>query len=333
MDRDCAISDAEALLALNSVHGVGFHTLRRFAATQDSLADVFQAIDYDEFRSKLLAVGGKLPAECPDRWDAYRDNLIQKGKSEHKRLSDRGVRIFLRKETSFPCAFNALRTPPQWIFVEGDTQLLNRPAIAIVGSRDPSDDGEFLTHYAVSCLFQSGIVTISGLANGIDQQVHRLSLKYHIPTLAILGTDIDSDYPRGAQTLRRRIVESGGAVITEYLPGQGYSKENFVQRNRLQAALGCALVPTEWRIKSGTAHTINFAHELGRPILFLRTPGNRNEPEFRFAESRLAAPVFTVPSDHENIMSFLAAAIDSGSALKPKIQTSLKQYDIFGDKQ
>jgi DNA processing protein len=333
MDRALVNKETEALLALNSVQGVGFHTLRHFAATHDSFTELFEAVSYEDFRSKLIHSGGKPPLDCPDGWDVYRERLLQIGKSESQRLLNQGVRVFHREDPWFPSVLSELQTPPQWLFVQGDAALLSRPAVAIVGSREPSEDGNFLTHYAVSCLVDSGIVTISGLANGIDQEVHRLSIKYRIPTVAILGTDIDSDYPKGAQNLRRQIVEEGGAVITEYLPGQGYSRENFVQRNRLQAALGFALAPTEWRLKSGTAHTIHFAYELGRPILFLRMPGNRNESEFRYARKELASPVFTVPADHEGIVSFLTSALDAGSAVKSRIKARVKQYDIFGDEQ
>ena len=69
-----------------------------------------------------------------------------------------------------------------------------------------------------------------------------------------------------------RILARGGTVVTEYLPQQSYSAENFVRRNRLQAALAKVLVPVEWAAKSGTAHTVKYAADLGRPIACLQLP-------------------------------------------------------------
>src|SRR3546814_3051499 len=74
------------------------------------------------------------------------------------------------------------------------------------------------------------------------------------------------DYPKGAGRLRDHILGTGGTIVSEYLPMASYSAENFVQRNRLQAALGRILIPAEWNRRSGTAHTVRFATSLGRPI-------------------------------------------------------------------
>ena len=130
----------------------------------------------------------------------------------------------------------------------------------------------WLCDYVGYCLSHWGAATVSGLADGIDQAVHEASIAAGVPTIAFLGTGIQNDYPKGSENLRRRIVEAGGAVATEYLPNESYSRANFVQRNRLQAALGRALIPVEWAVKSGTAHTVRFASELLRPIVGLRVP-------------------------------------------------------------
>lgn len=103
------------------------------------------------------------------------------------------------------------------------------------------------------------VVTVSGLATGIDQIAHIESLRYGIPTVAVLGNGMFVEYPSGSGRLKHQILASGGTIVSEYLPNQSYSSENFVRRNRIQAALCDTLVPVEWMIKSGTAHTVNFA--------------------------------------------------------------------------
>src|SRR5262249_19695719 len=126
-----------------------------------------------------------------------------------------------------------LPNPPYWLFVRGKSEPLNRPALAVVGTREPSEDGIFLARYVSACLPYWDAPTISGLAAGIDQQVHEYSLRFKWPTIAVLGTGILSDYPKGAMDLKERIVANGGAIISEYLPYESYSAQNFVMRNRL----------------------------------------------------------------------------------------------------
>ncbi|WP_195743705.1 DNA-processing protein DprA, partial [Pseudomonas syringae] len=139
-----------------------------------------------------------------------------------------------------------------WLFVQGQMANLHKQSVTVVGTRKPSEDGIFLTRFLLAALAIRSCPTVSGLAAGIDQVVHTESIRYGIPTVAVLGTGILQNYPKGSEKLREEIVNSGGTIVTEYLPTQSYSAENFVRRNRLQAGLGEILFPTEWSIKSGT---------------------------------------------------------------------------------
>src|SRR3546814_7184259 len=89
------------------------------------------------------------------------------------------------------------------------------------------------------------------------------------------------DYPKGSGRLRDHILGTGGTIVSEYLPMASYSAENFVQRNRLQAALGRILIPAEWNRRSGTAHTVRFATSLGRPIACLRLRSEEHTSELQ----------------------------------------------------
>ncbi len=85
----------------------------------------------------------------------------------------------------------------------------------------------FLVKLIVSSLYSKDVSTVSGLATGIDQCCHYESLRYGIPTIAVLGNGIFVEYPKGSKELYRAIVSNGGAIVTEYLPEQTYSAENF----------------------------------------------------------------------------------------------------------
>ncbi len=97
------------------------------------------------------------------------------------------------------------------------------------------------------------------MASGIDQIIHKNSLRFDIKTIAFIGTGILLNYPSGSEKLRQEIHQKGGAIVSEYLPHDSYSAANFVHRNRLQAGLARVVIPVEWQEKGGTAHTVRFA--------------------------------------------------------------------------
>jgi predicted Rossmann fold nucleotide-binding protein DprA/Smf involved in DNA uptake len=174
----------------------------------------------------------------------------------------------------------------------------------------------FLARYVGACLGDWAVPTVSGLAAGIDQLAHEYSLRAHVPTIAVLGTGILEDYPRGSEELRERILAAGGSIVTEYLPNASYSAENFVQRNRLQAGLGRVVIPVEWSRGSGTAHTVRFATELRRPIACLRLPDWPSEKvQFEPGLGKETGAIFTVPRDQREFGSFVTNALGEGRKL------------------
>ena len=150
------------------------------------------------------------------------------------------------------------------------------------------------------------MASVSGLADGIDQKAHIESIKFNIPTIAVLGTGINNNYPRGSEELRSLIVANGGAIVTEYLLGQGYSAQNFVRRNRIQASLAKITVPVEWKIKSGTAHTVNFTKDYGRSLVMLYLyDSDLESAEIQTVRSYLRGKVFKIPAQTNELIDFL----------------------------
>jgi DNA processing protein len=206
--------------------------------------------------------------------------------------------------------------------VQGELLNLHTKAVAIVGTRKPTDDGIFLTKYVVAALADQAYPTVSGLALGIDQAVHNESLRFGIPTIAVLGTGINQNYPRGSAVLRSEIVRKGGTIITEYLPDQSYSGDNFVRRNRLQAGLCNTLVPVEWKIKSGTAHTVEFAFKYGKKIANVFLPHTyESRPEIKFAEEEYGAVACEAPQMTALLLQFIEE--DQVRQTETKVQLDL----------
>lgn len=156
-------------------------------------------------------------------------------------------------------------------------ELLDRPCVAIVGSRHPSEYGEQVTRQLVEDLVAAGIVIVSGLALGIDSIAHRAAVDNGGQTVAVLPAGLDNIYPSRHRQLADQIIETGGALVTEYPEGSGPPlKYQFIARNRIIAALADAIVITEAARKSGSLHTADFGLELGIDILAL--PGNITSP-------------------------------------------------------
>lgn len=194
---------------------------------------------------------------------------IQEGQSELLKLA--GNRVSVLPPSKIPLKLRSIPHPPPWLFVQGDVEALYRsPAVAVVGTRKPSERGRRATQLVVRQLSAYPILVVSGLAEGIDEEAHRTSLQEGVKNVAFLGHGINMYFPAATKTLRQRVVQDGGAVVSEYLPGEHYQKNYFVERNRLQAGLADLIVPVEAQARGGTAHTVRFAKTYGRPLAGIR---------------------------------------------------------------
>ncbi len=298
--------DAErvAFLALSAIKGVGFETLRRISASEYSFKSIFELDDVGKVRNLLGRAELQADVNEDQVWRETRNRALDSAKRRCQELAMSNVSILFRDDQDFPEQLFDLRNAPHWLFVQGQTRVLSQRSISVVGSRRASQDGVWLTRYVGHWLSEIGAPTVSGLAEGVDQVIHSASIDASVPTIAFLGTGIFTEYPKGSDRLRRTILDNGGAIATEYLIKEGYSAANFVRRNRLQAALSRLLIPTEWAAKSGTAHTVRYAHELTRPIAFLRTPA---QPNFDWIPREYAPHngFFTIPTDQNNFVEFV----------------------------
>lgn len=306
IENDSDISwrnEAIAFLALASIKGVGYWTMRSIAEKKISFWKLIKTGKKADFE-QLTSV--KFPQENENIWEKFKEDLWLTGIDSWKKLGANGIGLIFSNQNEFPHSLINISDAPYWLFVQGELLNLHCKSVAIVGTRKPSADGIFLTKYAVAALAKKTFPTVSGLALGIDYIVHQESLRFGIPTIAVLGTGMNENYPRGSDKIRQEIVNNGGTIISEYLPDQSYSAENFVRRNRLQAALCDTLIPVEWRIKSGTAHTVEFAYKYKKKIANLFLPDTyENRPELRFSEEAYGAVACEAPQMTDLLLQFI----------------------------
>lgn len=168
-----------------------------------------------------------------------------------------------------------LAQPVSELFYQGNNfmELLDKPLVAIVGSRKVSPYGKVITQQIAGELARAGVVIVSGLAFGVDSIAHQATLDVGGQTIAVLPCGIDSIYPASHAGLANQIINMGGALVSEYSPGSGLPmKHQFIARNRIIAGLSQAVLITEAAAKSGSLHTAEFALEQG--IEVMATPGN-----------------------------------------------------------
>lgn len=178
----------------------------------------------------------------------------------------------------FPPSLNNIPYPPKHLYALGDSleSLWAAPMLSVIGSRRATPYGLAVTRELAGDAAQKGIVIVSGMALGIDGAAHKAALEAGGKTVAVLPCGLDRFYPATHNSLGRRIVEKGGAIITEYPEGTDPRRENFIERNRLVSGISQALLVVEAAERSGTLHTVNFALEQGKTVLAV--PGNITSP-------------------------------------------------------
>jgi DNA processing protein len=179
------------------------------------------------------------------------------------------LRSLRRGEAGYPRLLAEIPDPPARLWVRGEAslELLDRPAVAIVGARACSGYGRTVARSLATECAAVGAVVVSGMARGIDGEAHRGALAGGGTTVAVLGCGIDRDYPAAHAELARTIVAAGGLVVSEYEPGVEPAPWRFPARNRIIAGLARAAVVVEARERSGALITADFALEDGREVL------------------------------------------------------------------
>ena len=187
---------------------------------------------------------------------------------EHQpeRLADAGVQALTWHDTRYPDRLKEIADAPPVLYVRGTLPVQDEPAVAVVGTRRPTDYGYRATADLCAALAGRGITVVSGLALGIDSRAHKSTLDAGGRTVAVLGNGLDTVYPRENLRLAERIVAEGGAVVSEFALGVRPEASNFPRRNRIISGMTLGTLITEAGETSGTRWTVYHALEQNREI-------------------------------------------------------------------
>jgi DNA processing protein len=177
-----------------------------------------------------------------------------------------GGEILCPEGSFYPEVFSELSNPPMLISVLGDSSLLKRRGVAIIGTRKPSESAKNRSYLLGRECAKEGRVAVSGLALGCDTLAHWGALSAKGKTIAVLPSDLSRIVPQKNGRLARQIVEHQGLLISEVFPEIKLEPYHFVQRNRLIAALSEWILVVEAEKASGSMHTVRMGRKLSRKI-------------------------------------------------------------------
>ena len=183
--------------------------------------------------------------------------------------------IITLADPHYPLLLKETYDPPLLLYIMGDPTLLNAAQIAIVGSRNPTNNGRDNAFQFAAALSQNNLIVTSGLAIGVDGAAHKGALSVKQPTIAVLGSGLNQLYPKRHRALFEQITQHGAAV-SEFPLEQAAEASNFPRRNRIISGLSMATLVVEARPKSGSLITARFALEQNRDVFAI--PGSIHNP-------------------------------------------------------
>jgi DNA processing protein len=190
-----------------------------------------------------------------------------------ERVRSLGLTVVTLDEPTYPARLRQVELPPPLLFVRGSTAALSATsAVAVVGTRRPTDKGRLIAGWIGSAIARTGAVVVSGLALGIDGAAHAAVVAEGRPTVAVLGGGHARLFPVAHERLAAAIIEAGGAIVSELAPDTSPSRGTFPRRNRLVSGLSDATVVVEAGRRSGALITAGWALEQGRECFLVPGP-------------------------------------------------------------
>jgi len=272
--------EREAWVLLNEVDGVGPVTFGRLiealgsaravlatAAAPRAIGTLMAATtDGDRGTSILSAATATAIADAAAHPAAILEPVLRAG-----------VGVLLLVDEGYPARLRRVALPPPVLYVRGALPALDpERAVAVVGTRRPTEIGRGTAARIADAVAGLGATVVSGLAFGIDAAAHASAVQLGTPTLAVIGGGHERLYPAAHRGLARRIVDGGGAVVSEFAPDTIPTRGTFPRRNRIISGLADAIVVVEAGARSGALTTAAWALEQGRDLYLV--PGRLDDP-------------------------------------------------------
>ncbi len=308
------MDDIAYWLALQRTPGIGTITMIKLLEQFDSPRHIFETNLAELTNSKLLRKNSVLYLKSPD-WKTIEKDLAWAEQANNH--------IITIQNPAYPSLLKEIADPPALLFVTGDPALLQQNQLAIVGSRNPSRNGNETAAAFAGELSQQGLIITSGLALGIDGASHAGALATNNPTIAVIGTGLDKVYPARHHQLAVKISETG-ALVSEFSLGTPPIAVNFPKRNRIISGLSIGTLVVEAALKSGSLITAHMAIEQNREVFAI--PGSINNPLSKGCHKLIREGAKLVETTHD-ILEELAPLCELNEGIAPLCELNIARVD------
>ncbi|MFC6335981.1 DNA-protecting protein DprA [Pseudomonas sp. CCM 7891] len=265
--RTFSPAELEARLRLHRLPELG---PRRFKTLIEAFGSASKAISAPASAWRSLG----LPSACSE---ARRSQQVRDGASAALAWLERPAQhLLMWDQPDYPALLAEITDAPPLLFVAGDPSILEKPQLAMVGSRRASRPGMDTAAAFSRSLAGAGFVITSGLALGIDGAAHQAALDVGGQTIGVLGTGLENFYPQRHQRLAAAMIAQGSAVVSEFALDAAPQAGNFPRRNRIISGLSLGVLVVEASIASGSLITARLAAEQGREVYAI--PGSIHHP-------------------------------------------------------
>ncbi len=237
-----------------------------------------QVLDFFKSPKELYKASNNAKRECiflsrAQRERASDESVMEEAVRTYERCRECGIEILTPEDKLYPQRMYDICDYPLVLYYKGEMpDTDDNVVLAMVGTRKASSDGKMIASALAQSLTQCGAIVISGGARGIDDAAHRGALRVGGVTLSVLGCGLEVDYNPTCEETRKRILENGGALISEFPPDFPPSKSTFPIRNRLLSAMSLGVIVGEAPSKSGALITARHALDMGRDMFAI--PGS-----------------------------------------------------------
>lgn len=246
----------------------------------------------------------------------------EKAEEEFSKVKDQGSDVLILDDGSYPALLREIADPPITLYVRGNwRECFEAPCIGVIGSRRCSTYGRNASEMLARDLAAHGVCVVSGFARGIDASAHRGAIDGKGKTIAVFGTGIDKIYPKENEKLAGEILDSGGAIVSQFPLGTPPLRDNFPYRNRIISGLSLGVLLIEASERSGSLITARLAMEQNREVLAV--PGNITS-KTSFGTNYLIKSGAKLVQNWQDVVSEFPAEI-AAEILPPKIDEKTKE--------
>jgi DNA processing protein len=233
----------EAFGSPREVFGASQEELRAVPRITDEIAIQIHATDFDRIENELYSLG------------------------------EDGVTVITQNDDTYPALLKQIGDGPPVLFARGLFLNADNRAVAIIGTREPTERSATCAHALAKGLVERGFTVVSGLARGIDTAAHRGALDGNGRTVAVLGSGIRVIHPRENEPLADEIANGHGSVLSEFHPSAPPSGPNLMRRDRLTSGLACGVIVVQAAKQSGSLDTARRARKQRRHVFAVRDGG------------------------------------------------------------